>query len=86
MKLILLAIGLLIGLFTTVLSPKKIEKSSITGKVQYINPAVQDEPYIIVDGVECSLKTPFEKPLAIGQEITVTGEMHDKFMSGCEVK
>lgn len=49
-------------------------KVQITGKISYINSACPDNPYVMVDGVECSLTNPAViKSLSIGKQISLSG-------------
>ena len=47
----------------------------ITGKVSYINSSCPDNPYIMIDGVECTMANPeIIKTLSIGKQVSLCGK------------
>jgi hypothetical protein len=49
-------------------------KVQITGKISDIHSACPDNPYVMVDGVECSLVNPSViKSLSVGNQISLSG-------------
>ena len=67
------------------------KKVKITGKVTYINSACPDNPYIMLDSVECSMANPnLIKSLTVGKEISIAGKgagsaLHIPFLTDCAV-
>ena len=64
----------------------------ITGKVSYINSSCPDNPYVMIDGVECAMTNPgLMKSLSVGKQISVTGKgagsaMNIPFLMDCSIK
>lgn len=57
----------------------------ITGTVEYINPGSIDEPYIIVNGIECDFKE-FNHDFKKGDTVTISGQDYGKYMRECVAK
>jgi hypothetical protein len=62
----------------------KPEIIKITGRVEYINPGSIDEPYIIVNGIECSFKS-FNKEFKYGDTLTIEGEKRGGWIRICRI-
>jgi hypothetical protein len=69
----------------------KDKKVLITGKLIYMNSSCPDNPYIIIDGVECSMKNPAAaKSFDIGDEVSLSGKgagsaLNIPFLTDCEL-
>jgi len=63
----------------------------LTGKLMYMNSSCPDNPFIIIDGVECSMKNPAAaKSLDIGDEVSLSGKgagsaLNIPFLADCEL-
>lgn len=46
----------------------------ITGKVSYINSSCPDNPFVMIDGVECSMANPaLIKSFSVGKQLSLSG-------------
>jgi hypothetical protein len=69
----------------------KDKNVTLTGKLMYMNSSCPDNPFIIIDGVECSMKNPaVSKSFDIGDEISLTGKgagsaLNIPFVTDCEL-
>ncbi|MGC4034977.1 MAG: hypothetical protein QM764_03375 [Chitinophagaceae bacterium] len=67
----------------------KNKKVELTGRVSYINSACPDNPYLMIDGVECSLQNAVDlKSCEVGDKIKVSGKgigsaLNIPFLSQC---
>lgn len=70
----------------------KDKKIELTGRVSYINSSCPDNPYLMIDGVECAVKSPGDlKAFEIGDEIKVSGKgigsvLNIPFLTQCQVE
>jgi len=70
----------------------KDKKIELTGRVSYINSSCPDNPFLMVDGVECAVKSAAElKPFDIGDKIKVSGKgigsaLNIPFLAQCNVR
>ncbi|MES1226394.1 MAG: hypothetical protein ABUT20_63550 [Bacteroidota bacterium] len=70
----------------------KDKKVQLTGRVSYVNSACPDNPYLMVDGVECALKNANDlKRFEIGDEIKVSGKgigsaLNIPFVAQCNIE
>ena len=72
---------------------KKYKDKSVvlTGKLMYMNSSCPDNPFIIIDGVECSMKNPAAaKSFDIGDEVSLSGMgagsvLNIPFLTDCEL-
>jgi hypothetical protein len=70
----------------------KDKKVQITGRVSYINSTCPDNPYLMVDGVECAVKNAADlKSFDIGDEIKVSGKgigsaLNIPFLAQCNIE
>ncbi|MBS1610899.1 MAG: hypothetical protein JSS70_19520 [Bacteroidetes bacterium] len=70
----------------------KDKKIQLTGRVSYINSSCPDNPYLMVDGVECAVKNAADlQSFEIGDEIKVSGKgigsaINIPFLTQCNVE
>ena len=68
------------------------KKILIHGKVSYVNSSCPDNPYIMVDGVECSLADPVTmKSFSVGKQVSLTGKgagsaLNIPFLTDCSAE
>jgi putative nucleic acid binding protein len=67
------------------------KKIQITGKVSFVNSSCPDNPYVMVDGVECSMDSPEAmKSFSIGKRVSISGKgagsaLNIPFLTDCAV-
>lgn len=70
----------------------KDKKIELTGRISYINSSGTDNPYLMIDGVECAFNKAADiQPFEIGDEIKVSGKgigsaMNIPFLIHCKVE
>ena len=70
----------------------KDKRIQLTGRVSYISNSCPDNPYLMVDGVECAVKNADDlKILDLGDEVVISGKgigsaLNIPFLSQCNIE